>query len=77
MRDIALALLGIALLIAILTNISLTKQIGELQENLMDIDQRITILEQSLNETDKAVVKALQGSNEALYELKLQELYGK
>lgn len=43
------------------------------EDNLRDIDQRLTILEQSLNETDKAVVKALQGSNEAMYELKLME----
>lgn len=77
MRDIALALLGIVFLITNISNITMAKQIGELEENLMDIDQRLTILEQSLNETDKAVVKALQGSNEALYELKLMELNGK
>ena len=46
------------------------KQDKILEENLRDIDQRITALEQSQCITDSALVVALQSANEALYEIK-------
>lgn len=41
------------------------------EENLMDIDRRLTCAEQSQTETDTAVIKALQCANESLYEIKI------
>ena len=43
-----------------------------LEENLRDIDQRITALEHSQCITDSALVVALQSANEALYEIKIK-----
>lgn len=70
----ALSFVGV---IVCLTAIMVNDYINRLEDNLRDIDQRLTILEQSLGETDKAVVKALQGCNEALYELKINEQDGR
>lgn len=46
------------------------KQINTINECLVDIDHRITALEQSQSVTDTALVSVLQNVNESLYEVK-------
>lgn len=50
----------------------LNTKIDTALENQMDIDQRLTRLEQSQDITDSIVVDALQKANECIYELKLK-----
>lgn len=75
-RAFKICALGFVEVLVLIGVVIVNDYYNKIEDNLRDIDQRITILEQSLNETDKAVVKALQGSNEALYELRLMEIDG-
>lgn len=67
--SIAVFLLSIFCLI---DEIEETDRNRTLEDNLQEIDQRITALEQSQCITDSALVVALQSANEALYEIKIK-----
>lgn len=66
----------VSVIVMLLAYSHLESRVDRHESNFEDVDHRVTRLEQSQHCTDTALVKALQGVNESLYEIKLIKMYG-